>query len=90
LKRWSAFVRDVTGVLEDNRASSKDKPRRADKPATDVQGALTVIGRRAAIGTGSPDLGNAHIPKADLTGANLTDAYLKDAHLTAADLRGAT
>jgi uncharacterized protein YjbI with pentapeptide repeats len=55
-----------------------------------VLDALTVIGSRAAIGTGLPDLGNAHIPKADLTGANLTDPNLKDAHLTAADLRGAT
>jgi hypothetical protein len=88
LEALSAFVRDGT------RTETGDGP-----PATDIQAALTVIGRRAAIGTGRPNLANAHIPKADLSGANLgganlsganlTSADLRDANLTSADLRGA-
>src|SRR6516225_7391402 len=74
----SAFVRDGTKTKTD-----------AGPPATDIQATLTVIGRRTAIGTGLPDLGNAHIPKAILYGANLSRAYLSDADLRGANLRDA-
>ena len=90
LEALSAFVRDSTRVPEDHRANSRAKPRQTDKgdrrPATDVQAALTVIRRRAAIGTGSPDLSEAHIPYADLHGADLTHANLTHANLSAAIL----
>jgi uncharacterized protein YjbI with pentapeptide repeats len=88
LEALSAFVRDGTRNVTGN-----------GPLATDVQAALTVIGRRVAIGTGRPDLANAHIPKAQLngahlsgavlSGANLNDANLSGAHLNEADLRGA-
>jgi uncharacterized protein YjbI with pentapeptide repeats len=78
LEALSAFVRDRT------RTETGDGP-----PATDIQAALTVIGRRAAIGTGVPDLANAHIPKATLNGANLSGATLTGATLNSADLSGA-
>jgi uncharacterized protein YjbI with pentapeptide repeats len=60
------------------------------QPATDVQAALTVIGRRIK-GLGSVNLANARISEAylveaDLLGANLTKADLTKADLTKADL----
>jgi Pentapeptide repeats (8 copies) len=93
LEALSAFVRDGT------RTQKGDGP-----PATDIQAALAVIGRRAAIGTGVPDLANARFPKAylsgadlnrahlsgaDLSGARLLDARLIEAHLDGARLNGA-
>lgn len=76
LEALSAFVRDGT------RTETGDGP-----PATDIQAALTVIGRRAAIGTGTPDLAGAHIPNANLGRANLMGrANLSGANLTYADL----
>src|SRR6516225_4349127 len=89
LEALSAFVRDGT------RTETGDGP-----PATDIQDALTVIGRRAAIGTGTPDLAGAHIPnanlgranlmgRANLSGANLTYADLSRANLGSANLSGA-
>jgi uncharacterized protein YjbI with pentapeptide repeats len=78
LEALSAFVRDGTKI------ETGDGP-----PATDIQAALTVIGRRATIGTGSPDLGKAYIPKADLHSADLGRAILSGAHLHLANLSGA-
>lgn len=78
LEALSAFVRDGT------RTATGDGP-----PATDIQAALTVIGRRAAIGTGFPDLAHAHIPQTDLSDANLSGANLSHAHLERADLTSA-
>jgi hypothetical protein len=43
-------------------------------PATDIQAALTVIGRRTVIGEEKPNLTNAHIPSADLGDAKLSGA----------------
>jgi hypothetical protein len=86
LEALSAFVRDGT------RTATGDGP-----PATDIQAALTVIGRkRAETGYGgAPDLDHAHIPKANLFEANLSGAYLggadlRGANLIYANLRGAT
>jgi uncharacterized protein YjbI with pentapeptide repeats len=83
LEALSAFVRDGT------RTGKSDGP-----PDTDIQAALTVIGRRADIWSGSPDFANAHIPKAlltraDLTGANLVGTDLNGAQLMGAVLNGA-
>ena len=57
------------------------------KPAIDIQAALTVIGRRK--GQELPDLAEANIPGANLTGANLSGADLDSAHLNSAYLSGA-
>jgi Pentapeptide repeats (8 copies) len=65
-----------------------------DKPTTDVQAALTVIGRRIK-GPGAVDLANVSIPganldsHADLIGANLSGTDLSGANLSNADLTGA-
>ena len=64
-----------------------------DKPTTDVQAALTVIGRRIK-GPGAVDLANVSIPganlesHADLSGANLSGTDLSGANLLGA--RGLT
>jgi uncharacterized protein YjbI with pentapeptide repeats len=68
----------------------------SEKPAIDIQAALTVIGRRK--GQEPPDLANVNIPGAnlsranlrgaDLTGADLTSAYLSRIDLTGANLIG--
>jgi hypothetical protein len=78
LETLSAFVREGT------RTEMGD-----GRPATDIQAALTVIGRRKAIGIGDPDLANAHIPRAILFGANLSGANLFGANLSGANLSGA-
>lgn len=95
LEALCAFVRDNT---------VQEKPDRRPKLATDIQAALTVIGRRTK-GLGVPDLHNARIPnaklsRADLEGANLNGAKLGSAELeyaklhiadlTGADLTGAS
>jgi uncharacterized protein YjbI with pentapeptide repeats len=77
LEALSAFVRDGT------RTEGGSRP-----PATEIQAALTVIGRRSA-GTGLVDLTGAHIPKASLRKAKLSDTNLSGADLMGANLRGA-
>jgi uncharacterized protein YjbI with pentapeptide repeats len=88
-----AFVRDRTPW-------DPGRPVAARLP-TDIQAALTVVGRR----THSPareerldlrrtdlrgaDLNEAHFERAVLRGAHLAGASLQSAHLTGADLRGA-
>ena len=79
LEALCAFVREST--------IGKTAP---DKPATDVQAALTVIGRREGRREGTAvDLANVSIPKANLTNANLNDANLSGADLIGANLSGA-
>jgi uncharacterized protein YjbI with pentapeptide repeats len=88
LEALSAFVRDGT------KTATGDGP-----PATDIQAALTVIGRRKVIGREEPDLSNAHIPQAqlrdadlratDLSGADLSNADLRETDLSGANLHGA-
>jgi hypothetical protein len=78
LEALCAFVREGT----------KAEPGHS-RPATDIQAALTVIGRRAAIGIGVPDLSIAHIPYARLYDANLSAAKLVGANLSGANLSGA-
>jgi Pentapeptide repeats (8 copies) len=81
LEGLCAFVRDGT------KTDTGQRP-----PATDIQAALTVIGRRA--GTGVVDLNGSHVSKAKLSLANLREADLRGADLSfaalfLADLRGA-
>jgi Pentapeptide repeats (8 copies) len=54
-------------------------------PTTDIQAALTVIGRRKP-GPGGISLTNANIPGANLTAADLSDAFLISANLSRAGL----
>jgi uncharacterized protein YjbI with pentapeptide repeats len=89
LEGLSAFVRE--------NATEKTAP--PNKPATDVQAALSVIGRRKEIEGEGVDLANvsigganllgAYLTGANLSGANLSDADLGDANLSGANLRGA-
>src|SRR5580700_2552383 len=58
-----------------------------EKPAIDIQAALTVVGRRK--GQELPDLAKANIPGANLSGANLSGADLDSANLNSAYLSGA-
>ena len=84
LEALCAFVREST--------IGKTVPK--DKPTTDVQAALTVIGRRIK-GPGAVDLANVSIPganldsHADLSGANLGNADLFGARLIKANLGNA-
>jgi Pentapeptide repeats (8 copies) len=64
----------------------------AEKPAIDIQAALTVIGRRK--GQELPDLAKVNIPganlsRANLRGADLNGAFLNSAYLSRVDLTGA-
>jgi uncharacterized protein YjbI with pentapeptide repeats len=74
----------LEGLAAFVRANTKEKAN----TATNVQAALTVIGRRAA-GAGRLDLDNANLSDADLAGADLTGANLFNANLTFAHLAGA-
>jgi Pentapeptide repeats (8 copies) len=58
------------------------------QPATDIQAALTVIGRRED-GPGMLELSKVSIPGANLSKANLRGANLSGANLSGADLSGA-
>jgi hypothetical protein len=83
LETLCAFVRDRT------KTETGDGP-----PATEIQAALTVIGRRKVIGDERLNLMNAHIPKANMFEATLHDFYFVNANLAGAylfhaDLRSA-
>ena len=75
LEALCAFVREHT-----IRRTVSEK-----QPATDIQAALTVIGRRAE-GSGRLDLNNVSIAGANLNGANLSQASLFQANLSGAHL----
>ena len=74
LEALCAFVREGTIGMIVN-----------ETPATDIQAALTVIGRRKE-GAGRVDLSRAIVPRADLRGANLSGADLSGANLSGANL----
>ncbi len=74
LEALCAFVRDGTKTYTGG-----------GPPATDIEAALTVIGRRAP-GSGFVDLADARIPKAMLRGADLRLAHLNGTELTNANL----
>ncbi|MEV4243160.1 pentapeptide repeat-containing protein [Streptosporangium canum] len=80
----AAFVRE-----HDPKSSVKDRALPAD-PTTDVQAALTLIGRRnTELDIRKPDLNKIRTPGAGMRGAYLTGADLYGAYLTGADLSGA-
>jgi len=90
LEALSAFVRDGT------KNETGDGP-----PMSNIQAALTVIGRRARIAPGAPNLAKAHIPKAYLEGrfvypsveedptvSDMPPSWLRGGDLRRAILRG--
>ena len=78
-----AFVREgATQPKDQSGPSAKLTPM-----STDIQAALTVIGRRSK--GGSVDLSAADLSAANLRDANLSDANLSDANLSDANLIGA-
>ncbi|GAA6621691.1 pentapeptide repeat-containing protein [Scytonema sp. NUACC26] len=83
----TAFVRENS--VEEQQGEIFDKRLNI---RTDIQAALTVIGRREAerdLPNQKIDLRNADIKRADLHKANLQQADLRGADLSEADLRGA-
>jgi hypothetical protein len=82
LEALSAFVRE--GAKPPQPLVNNECRERA-KPPTDIQAALTVIGRRSA-GQGAVNLSGAVIPGANLFGTDLSAYVLSDANLTGANL----
>jgi hypothetical protein len=89
-----AFVRENTRTARTGLAPSPVPAFR--DPATDVQAALTVLGRRPGAGQrffgrdprfGIVNLNGAHLELADLRGAHLEGAVMIGTHLERADLR---
>jgi hypothetical protein len=89
----------VCAYLREHAGWVAERPRSEPVP-TDLQAALTVLGRRTRAydkekldlrGTDLRGvlLDGAHLERAILVGAHLEDASLQEAHLEAADLRGA-
>ncbi|MFD9703856.1 pentapeptide repeat-containing protein [Lentzea sp. NPDC059081] len=87
----SAFIRSTTSTRSADWPSTAAKC--PDKPvSTDVQAALTVLGRRDARNYENdvrPDLNGACLRQASLQGAYLTGANLSKADLGGSDLSGA-
>lgn len=85
-------ARDHSTVVEVLAAFIRERSGRLRGPRThsDVQAALTVIGRRDSTRDREPlDLSNAHLPLADLSKAKLSQANLFGVTLDSADLRAA-
>ena len=72
-------------VLEALCAFVRDGAKGPESPATDIQAAITVIGRREA-GPGNIDLTRANLTDVNLVHANLVHANLYGANLTGAIL----
>lgn len=84
----TAFVRE-NAVTKNLRLDTESEQVRV---STDIQTALTVIGRRNSLkdtGHDKLDLRNTDIRSADLRGANLQHLDLRGSNLSGADLRGA-
>src|SRR5664280_2440027 len=91
----AAYIRQHAPPASLDEAKTADSPTLPSSPDADVQAALTVLGRRAAVAAENHiDLTGAHLAGAqlgwaDLTGANLHRANLTRARLIGADLTGA-
>jgi uncharacterized protein YjbI with pentapeptide repeats len=84
LEALTAFVRE--GAKQPTTPPTVELP--TTPLPTDVQAALTVIGRRSAAGLGIVDLDNTSIAGAYLNGADLRGADLRAVDLNHADLSG--
>jgi hypothetical protein len=84
----SAFVREHSAPKAEQPATPESAGGKG--PPTDVQAALTVLGRLPQLAEASRgDLTGAHLQRADLQGADLRGAKLEEADLQHADLRRA-
>ena len=88
----TAFIREKAPLKQEEEGENAQLP----KMATDIQAALTVIGRRnwkdpenRSLDLSNTDLRGANLIKANLKGANLIKANLKGANLNGANLQGA-
>ena len=89
LEVLSAYIRDHTGAPTAPARATTSAPS-SPHPATDVQAALTVIGRRPAPASHQGiDLTDTNVTGARLTRANLAGADLISMDLTRAGLAGA-
>ena len=86
----AAFVRSTAPVFQHGVYVGCPTTAR-DAPTTDIQAAVTVIGRlgRSHDTTTGADLSDSCLRGADLSGANLTTVKLVDADLVDANLKGA-
>src|SRR5664279_1804546 len=96
----AAYIRQHASLASLDEARTADSLTSPFSPDADVQAALTVLGRRAAVAAENPidligtrltgaQLGGANLTDAQLGGANLTDARLIEVDLTLAQLIGA-
>jgi len=85
----AAFVRGHAPPIEPDRDLSELPPLRAR--ATDVQAAMSVLGRRTVMGQDywALQFGGLDLRNADLAGADFRMADFAAAHLSGADLQGA-
>lgn len=82
--------RDQPTVVEVLSAFVREKSSQGSPPATDIQAAVTTLGRlRRLTGVSRGDLTGAHLQWADLQRADLLGAKLQGADLERADLQGA-
>jgi len=83
----SAFVRENAPLKEDLQAKKAEGEQQPQKLRTDIQAALTVIGRRDT--EKDPENQKLDLSNADIAGANLGQAKLQGAFLKGANLQGA-
>jgi uncharacterized protein YjbI with pentapeptide repeats len=81
----SAFVRENAPLKEDLKDKKAENEQEPQKLRTDIQAALTVIGRRDP----EKDKGVLNLRSTDLRGANLSTAQLQGADFCEAKLQGA-
>jgi hypothetical protein len=88
----AAFIREHrSAALSRPDPDGGAQPEQHPPPATDVQAAATVLGRRpdGRAERGPVNLARANLTGADLSGVDLRNANLRNANLRGADLRGA-
>lgn len=83
----SAFVRETSPLKEDLEEKKAEGEQPLPKLRTDIQAALTVIGRRDI--EKNPENQKLNLSKVDIAGANLSEANLQGANLKKANLQGA-
>ncbi len=93
----SAFVREQPPLKKDLEEKKAENEQQSQKLRTDIQAALTVIGRRdmakepenQRLNLINVDIAGAHLREANLQGANLIEANLQRANLIEANLQEA-
>ncbi len=91
-KEYWTVVEILTAFIRENAPSKYDEDTESESIRTDIQAALTAIGRRDSRKDKENcklDLRKIDIRHADLRGANLQHLDLRGANLSSADMRGA-